>query len=91
MAAKYNIEVKVCDQPEDVYKGAHILAALTDSAVEVTDGSLLEKGAHIVVVGGSGKPDAESLEAGRRLSALRRHAGAGRSSRARHRCRAHRL
>ena len=62
MAAKYNIEVKVCNRPEDVYKGAHILAALTDSAVEVTDGALLEKGTHIVVVGGSGKPDAESLK-----------------------------
>ncbi len=62
MAEKYNIEVKVCSRPEDVYKGAHILAALTDSAVEVTDGSLLEKGAHIVVVGGTGKPDAESLK-----------------------------
>ena len=62
MAAKYNIEVKVCDRPEDVYKGAHIVAALTDSAVEVTDGALLEKGTHIVVVGGSGKPDAESLQ-----------------------------
>ena len=61
MAAKYNIEVKVCNRAEDVYKGAHILAALTDSAVEVTDGALLEKGTHIVVVGGSGKPDAESL------------------------------
>ena len=62
MAAKYNIEVKVCNRPEDVYKGAHILAALTDSAVEVTDGALLEKGTHIVVVGGSGKPDPESLK-----------------------------
>ena len=62
MAAKYNIEVKMCNRPEDVYKGAHILAALTDSALEVTDGALLEKGTHIVVVGGSGKPDAESLK-----------------------------
>jgi ornithine cyclodeaminase/alanine dehydrogenase-like protein (mu-crystallin family) len=62
MAAKYNIEVKVCNRPEDVYKGAHILAAVTDSAVEVTDGSLLEKGTHIVVVGGSGKADDESLK-----------------------------
>ena len=53
---------KVCDRPEDVYKGAHILAALTDSAVEVTDGGLLEKGSHIVVVGGSGKPDEASLK-----------------------------
>jgi ornithine cyclodeaminase/alanine dehydrogenase-like protein (mu-crystallin family) len=61
MAAKYNIEVKVCDKPEDVYRGAHIVAALTDSAVEVTDGSLLEPGAHIVVVGGTGRPDDASL------------------------------
>src|SRR5438309_9122687 len=53
MAAKYNIEVQVCDSPEDIYKGAHIVAALTDSAVEVTDGSLIEKGSHIVVVGGT--------------------------------------
>ena len=62
MAAKYNIEVKVCNRPEDVYRGADILAALTDSAVEVTDGTLLEKGTHIVTVGGSGKPDPESLK-----------------------------
>jgi alanine dehydrogenase len=61
MAAKYNIEVQVCDAPEQVYRGAHILAAVTDSAVEVTDGSLLEPGSHIVVVGGSGKPDEASL------------------------------
>src|SRR3982075_2353639 len=61
MAATYNIEVQVCDSPEDIYRGAHIVAALTDSAVEVTDGSLLEKGSHIVVVGGTGKPDEESL------------------------------
>ena len=60
MATKYNIEVKSCSRPEEVYKGAHILAALTDSAVEVTDGAWLEKGTHIVVVGGTGKPDAES-------------------------------
>jgi alanine dehydrogenase len=61
MAAKYNIEVKVCERPEDIYKGAHIVAALTDSAVAVTDGALIEKGAHIVVVGGTGKPDEASL------------------------------
>jgi ornithine cyclodeaminase/alanine dehydrogenase-like protein (mu-crystallin family) len=62
MAARYNIEVKVCDRPEDIYKGAEIVAAVTDSASEVTDGSLLEKGAHIVVVGGTGKPDEASLK-----------------------------
>jgi alanine dehydrogenase len=61
MAASYNIEVEVCDRPEDVYKGADIVAGLTDSAVPVIDGTLLEKGTHIVNVGGSGKPDDESL------------------------------
>src|SRR5665213_2749277 len=54
MAAKYNMEVKVCDRPEDVYKGAHIVAGLTDSAVPVLDGTRLEKGTHIVNIGGSG-------------------------------------
>jgi alanine dehydrogenase len=61
MAAKYNMEVEVCDRPEDVYRGADIVAGVTDSAVPVIDGSLLEPGTHIVNVGGSGKPDAESL------------------------------
>jgi alanine dehydrogenase len=61
MAAKYNMEVEVCDRPEDVYRGADIVAGVTDSAVPVIDGTLLEPGTHIVNVGGSGKPDAESL------------------------------
>ena len=54
MAANYNIEVKVCERPEDIYKGAHIVAALTDSAVAVTDGALLEPGSHLIVIGGTG-------------------------------------
>jgi alanine dehydrogenase len=62
MAAKYNIEVKPCDRPDDIYKGAQIVAALTDSAVPVLDGTLLEPGTHIVNVGGSGRLDAESLK-----------------------------
>jgi ornithine cyclodeaminase/alanine dehydrogenase-like protein (mu-crystallin family) len=61
MAAKYNIEVKVCDQPDDIYKGAHIVAALTDSAVPVLDGTLLEKGAHVINIGG-GVPDEATLK-----------------------------
>jgi alanine dehydrogenase len=62
MVAKYSIEVQVCDRPEDVYKGAQIVAALTDSAVPVLDAALLEKGAHIVNIGGTGKPDAECFK-----------------------------
>jgi len=61
MAATYNIEVEVCERAEDIYKGADIVAGLTDSAVAVLDGTLLEKGAHIVNVGGTGKPDDASL------------------------------
>ena len=62
MATKYHIEVEPCRRPQDIYKGAHIVAALTDSAVPVLDGALLEPGAHIVNVGGSGRLDAESLK-----------------------------
>src|SRR5215471_5435564 len=61
MAAKYNIEVELCDRPDDIYRGAHIVAALTDSAVPVVDGTLLEPGTHIINIGGSGRLDAESL------------------------------
>jgi ornithine cyclodeaminase/alanine dehydrogenase-like protein (mu-crystallin family) len=58
---KHGIEVVVCDSPEQVYRGADIVAALTDSAIPVLDGALLEKGTHIVNVGGGGVPDAASL------------------------------
>ena len=61
MAAAYNIEVVVCDRAEDIYKGADIVAGLTDSAVPIIEGARLPKGAHIVNVGGTGKPDEESL------------------------------
>ncbi|MGE3248089.1 MAG: hypothetical protein AB7J19_17335, partial [Beijerinckiaceae bacterium] len=62
MRQLYGIEVVVCDAPEKVYRGAHIVAALTDSAVPVMDGACLEKGQHIVNIGGSGIPDKASLE-----------------------------
>ncbi len=62
MAAKFGIEAVACDAPEKVYRGADILAAVTDATEPVTDGSLLEPGTHIVVIGGSGKPDARSIE-----------------------------
>jgi alanine dehydrogenase len=61
MAAGYDIEVEPCDRPDDIYKGADIVAALTDSAVPVLDGTRLEPGTHIVNIGASGRLDAESL------------------------------
>ena len=61
MAAKHGIEVVACDAPEAIYRGADIVAALTDSVVPVLDGTLLEKGTHLVNVGGGGVPDAASV------------------------------
>lgn len=61
-AETYGIEVKVCERPEDIYKGAHIVAACTNSAVPVLDGSLIEKGAHVINIGAGGVPDEETLK-----------------------------
>jgi ornithine cyclodeaminase/alanine dehydrogenase-like protein (mu-crystallin family) len=59
--ARYGFEVAVCEAPEQVYRGAHIVAACTDSAVPVLEGRHLEPGTHIVNIGGGGLPDAASL------------------------------
>ena len=61
-AAKYAIEVEACERPEEVYEGADIVAAVTDSAVPVLDGRRLEPGTHIVNIGGGGRLDEESLK-----------------------------
>ena len=61
MRARHGIEAVACDAPEQVYRGAHIVAALTDSTVPVLDGRHLEPGTHLVNIGGGGVPDAESL------------------------------
>ncbi len=62
MRAAYGIEVVACDAPEQVYRGAHILAALTDATEPVTDGAYVEPGTHVVVVGGSGAPDRATID-----------------------------
>lgn len=59
---RHGIEVTVCDAPEPVYRGADIVAAVTDSAVPVMDGACLEPGQHILNIGGGGSPDKASLE-----------------------------
>jgi alanine dehydrogenase len=61
MAARHSLEVVVCERPEDIYRGADIVASVTDSAVPVLDGRHLEPGTHIINIGGGGKPDAQSL------------------------------
>jgi ornithine cyclodeaminase/alanine dehydrogenase-like protein (mu-crystallin family) len=62
MRALYGIEVQICDRPEDIYKGAHIVAAVTDSAKPVLNGALIEPGAHVVNVGGGGRPDEATVD-----------------------------
>jgi ornithine cyclodeaminase/alanine dehydrogenase-like protein (mu-crystallin family) len=61
-AETYGITVKICDHPEEIYEGADIVAACTDSAVPVLDGTRIEKGAHVINIGGSGVPDEETLK-----------------------------
>lgn len=63
MAEKYNIETHACNSAEEIYRDADIVAALTDSAVSVLNGDLIENGTHIVAPGtGGGIKDPEILE-----------------------------
>ena len=62
MEKTHGITVKICDRAEEIYEGADIVAALTDSAVPVLDGTRIEKGAHVINIGGSGVPDAETIK-----------------------------
>ena len=52
MRAKHDIEVVVCNNPEDAYKGADIIAGVTNSSVPVVIAECLEPGQHILNVGG---------------------------------------
>jgi alanine dehydrogenase len=56
---RFGIEVVSVNNPEDVYKGAHIIAGCTDSAVPIIIGKWLEEGAHVTCIGG--KPDEVTL------------------------------
>ncbi len=51
---KYDLEVVVCDKPENIYKDADIVAALTDSAVPVINPDLIKPGDHVINIGGGG-------------------------------------
>jgi ornithine cyclodeaminase/alanine dehydrogenase-like protein (mu-crystallin family) len=61
MAERHGISVQVCDSPEQIYRGADIVASLTDAAAPVLDGSLLEPGTHVVNIGGGGLPDQATI------------------------------
>ena len=59
MAKRFDAEVEVFDDPREVYRGADVLAACTDSAKPVIRGAWLEPGMHVVSIGG--RPDDEAL------------------------------
>ncbi len=60
MKEKYGIETKPLDNPEEVYQGADILAGCTDANVPVILGRYIEKGTHVISVGG--RPDEETFK-----------------------------
>lgn len=55
MHEMHSIEVRVLDDPREVYRGADILAGCNDSAVPVIRGDWLEPGMHVIAIGG--RPD----------------------------------
>ncbi|MDI7260713.1 MAG: ornithine cyclodeaminase family protein [Thermodesulfobacteriota bacterium] len=60
MEEKHGIETIPLDRPEDVYKRADILAGCTDASVPVILGKHVQKGTHIISVGG--RPDQETFK-----------------------------
>ncbi len=52
MTARHGIDVRAVEHPREVFRGAHVLAACTDSAAEVVVGDWLEPGTHVTAVGG---------------------------------------
>ncbi|MEX0805362.1 MAG: ornithine cyclodeaminase family protein [Candidatus Binatia bacterium] len=57
---RFGIEAVPVNNPQDVYKGAHIIAGCTDSAVPIIIGKWLEEGTHVTCIGG--KPDEDTLK-----------------------------
>lgn len=60
MEEKYDIETIPLASPEEVYKGADIIAGCTDARIPVILGRHIEKGTHIISVGG--RPDGETFQ-----------------------------
>lgn len=60
MRKQLGIEIKVCDNPRDVIKGADIVSSATDSMKPVYDADWLEPGQHVTNLGRREMPDAAS-------------------------------
>jgi alanine dehydrogenase len=60
MKEKHGVEAIPLDNPLDVYKGADILAGCTDANIPVILGKYVEKGTHMISVGG--RPDEQAFQ-----------------------------
>jgi ornithine cyclodeaminase/alanine dehydrogenase-like protein (mu-crystallin family) len=60
MGERFGIETVPVETLRDVYRGAHIVAGCTDSAVPIIIGKWLEEGTHVTCIGG--KPDEDTLQ-----------------------------
>ena len=60
MGERFGIETVPVDNARDVYKGAHIVAGCTDSAVPIVIGKWLEEGTHVTCIGGH--PDEDTVK-----------------------------
>lgn len=60
MGERFGIETVSVESLRDVYRGAHIVAGCTDSAVPIIIGRWLEEGTHVTCIGG--KPDEDTLK-----------------------------
>ena len=61
MAERHGLEAVACEKPEEIYRGADIVAAVTDSSTAVLEAARLEPGTHVINVGGGGRLDDASL------------------------------
>ncbi len=52
MSAAHGLEVLAVEEPREVFRGADVLMACTDSAAEIVVGDWLEPGTHVTAVGG---------------------------------------
>ena len=61
MASLHGLDAAAVDDPREVYRGADIVCAATDSALPVLDGTRIEPGTHVINIGGGGRPDEATL------------------------------
>ena len=57
MRAKLDIEIEVCDEPRQVFRGADIVATATDSMQPVYEACWLEQGQHVTNLGRREMPE----------------------------------